>query len=66
MLDGDGRRRLRHDSQTGDAEPADAQFGTWPREALERMDEKFRAAVERAIANGEERRPMHRSAEAAE
>jgi hypothetical protein len=64
LTDDHRRRRLRHESTTGDSEPADRQHGDWSRERLERMDEKFRAAVERAIANGEEQPSMHRSAEA--
>jgi hypothetical protein len=64
LADDDRRRRLRHESTTGDSEPADRQHGDWTRERLERMDEKFR--VGRAIKSGEERQPMHRSAEPAE
>src|SRR5262249_28634014 len=50
-------RRLR----IGSPEPGDEQEGAWPRERLEAMVE----LLERAIERGEERPPMHRSAEAA-
>ena len=51
-------RRLR----IGSPEPGDEQEGAWPRERLEAMGARF---VERAIERGEERPPMHRSAEEA-
>jgi hypothetical protein len=36
----------------GPSQPGDEQNGTWTREQLERMDAKFCAAMERAIASG--------------
>jgi hypothetical protein len=59
--DNDHNRRLRHDSATGDPTAADAQHGDWPRKRLIRMDEKFRRAVERSIAAGDERAPSGRT-----
>jgi hypothetical protein len=56
----DRRRRLRHLSRTGDSQPDDRQHRDWTRERLERMDARFRTAVERAIANGEETAPGER------
>jgi hypothetical protein len=39
------------------AKPDDWQHGGWTRERLERMDEKFCAAVERAIKSGQLKSP---------
>ena len=55
-------RRLR----IGSPEPGDQQEGAWPRERLEAMGARFVERLERAIEHGEERPPMHRSAEEAE
>ena len=55
MVDGDGRRRLRHDSETGDAD--DAQHGDWTRERLIKMDARFRQRLAQAIERGKERAP---------
>jgi hypothetical protein len=46
-----GRSKL----QTEACEPGDEQQGEWPREQLEKMDTRFRARLERAIARGAER-----------
>jgi hypothetical protein len=37
----------------GGEQPQDAQVGGWTREQRERMDEKFRAAFERALRSGQ-------------
>jgi hypothetical protein len=50
----------------GAPEPGDEQEGAWPRERLETVDARFVERLERAVRRGEERPPMHRSAEAAE
>jgi len=50
----------------GAPEPGDKQEGAWPRERLETVDARFVERLERAVRRGEERPPMHRSAEAAE
>ena len=39
------------------SQPGDEVVGEWTREALMRMDEKFRARLERAIVNGREHAP---------
>ena len=41
----------------GDCQPGDQQDGAFSREQLLRMDARFVARVERAIAAGKERRP---------
>jgi len=48
-----------HTSQIamGDCQPGDQQDGAFSREQLLRMDARFVARVERAIAAGKERRP---------
>jgi hypothetical protein len=42
-------RRWGQRSTYGGEQPQDAQVGGWSREERERMDEKFRAAFERAL-----------------
>jgi hypothetical protein len=39
------------------AQASNARVGSWPRQRLERMNEKFVARLERAIERGEEQRP---------
>jgi hypothetical protein len=46
-------------------EPEDAQQGGWPRKDLLKMNDRFVAAVELAIAAGKERRPGEGRARAA-
>jgi hypothetical protein len=46
---GSGNRR-------GTPQPGDEQSGGWTREQRELMDEKFRAAFERALCSGQESR----------
>jgi len=53
----DGRRRLRHNTRIGDAEPGDERNGDYSRERLLRMDARFCAAMARALARGLERWP---------
>src|SRR6516225_1872025 len=53
-----GRRSEYHSIlQRAAFEPGDEQHGGWPRAALMRMDARFCAAMERAIARGLERPP---------
>ena len=54
--DDDRRRRLRHNTKIGDAEPDDRRHGDWTRAKLEKMNARFIAAVERAFRRGRERR----------
>jgi len=54
--DDDRRRRLRHNTKIGDAEPDDRRHGDWTRAQLEKMNARFIAAVERAFHRGRERR----------
>ena len=60
--DDDRRRRLRHNTKIGDAEPDDRRHGDWTRAQLEKMNARFIAAVERAFRRGRE----HRQSAAAE
>jgi hypothetical protein len=50
----DDDQRPRHGSTIDDAEPADAQYGDWPRERLVEMDQRFRERLERALRRGTE------------
>jgi hypothetical protein len=50
-----GRRSTYEFSKTAVAEPGDEAVAQWSPDQLERMDEKSRRALERAIARGEER-----------
>jgi hypothetical protein len=46
-------------------EPDDERHGTWPRERLLEMDQRFRERLERAISLDLERRPVEGPARAA-
>jgi hypothetical protein len=46
-----GRSKLQNEA----SEPGDELVGDWPRDALIRMDARFCARLERAIARGKER-----------
>jgi hypothetical protein len=41
--------------QTGPAEPDDGREGTWTRQQLAKMDQRFRERVERAMRRGGEK-----------
>ena len=51
--------------QAAESEPDDERVGDYTREALLMMDQRFCAAVERAISRGLERRPAEHQARAA-
>jgi hypothetical protein len=50
----DDDQRPRHGSTIDDAEPADAQYGGWPRERLVAMDRQFCERLEHALKCGAE------------
>jgi len=47
-----GRPPHQHHSKSDEPQWYDAQVGTWPREQLERMNERFADRLERAVRSG--------------
>jgi hypothetical protein len=53
-----GRKPAYMNGKTTPPQPGDEQCGEWPRERLITMNEKFRAAMEHALARGFEQQPV--------
>jgi hypothetical protein len=53
-----GRRSTYEHSKTAASQPGDEAVGQWSQLQLERMNYRFRCAMERAIASGEEHTPV--------
>ena len=59
------RRPSHYGGKDRPSQPGDEAIGTWPHEMLLAMDQRFCAAMERAISRGLERRPEESKARAA-
>jgi len=54
MTDERNHWRVRHRAKVSEAQPGDEQVGGWPRDRLLQMNERFREALETAVASGRE------------